>query len=144
MDNATIPANAVNIAKCRVSLKNATTNIPANSGAPINLDSVDYQIGTEWSNNRFTAKVAGIYAVSGRVLSNNASTYNSVVYKNGTAGANIISNGSSSGGSIISDTFELFVGDWIQLGMWNGSGSQASPYADGNGSNTYINISQIA
>lgn len=144
VDNSTMPASAANIAKCRVSLKNATTNIPANSGAPINLDSIDYQTGTEWSNNRFTAKVAGIYVISGRVLSNNASSYNSLVYKNGTANANIISNGVVSGGSIISDTLKLVAGDWIQLGMWNGSSSQASPYVDGNGSNTYINISQIA
>ena len=114
------PARMQNPSMFRVyrSAAQSTTN----GTSKILFDTKLFDKGNEFdvtTNNRFVAKIAGIYNFSATAQSLSLANFQLILYKNGAAVSNGInaSGASVNQGSIVTDKVQLAVGDYVEVFM---------------------------
>lgn len=116
----------------RVRLLNSQS-VPNNLNTKMNLTVNDYDLNNDWNdiNNRFIVPVTGLYQISFSVMAismPDQTTLKGMIYKNGVlaggyASAQVSSTISNTFAISGSDILQLAVNDYIELYVWQNSGS---------------------
>jgi hypothetical protein len=127
-----------------------TYTIPSGTLTPITFNNMDYNnSGGSFNGNTFTAPVEGIYHVDGSITLNNTSitgyNFQLQIIKSGSSNrtfSQYVSPSISQPQNSVNADVHLFVGETIQLGVWQNSSVGISLISTGAGYN-YFNCHKV-
>ena len=136
--------NIASSTRCRAYLAADQTDIADTTWTKVLLDTENFDSGSHFASNKFTATQPGYYQVCGQVRWINTvadKKYYGAVYKNGESIAEVAMQSSIVGGLScpIADTIYLADADYLELYAYHDSGA-ATPDIDGGSRRTYLSV----